>query len=455
MFGMGLTIVLGSLGMIFTTMLSPKEMPFEDKLGSSIQWGGPRYGNTFTCTLQGFLTTFGPFALLGYNITLCMYYASTIALQMNNVTIRKYVQPVVLGLPIVMGGFRAFPPLFQEMYNPGTTAIFGPQRTVIAPWCQYQPYPTGCKDDECIRGSSANFDYALKSLTWTMSIGFSITFVSLTLVICRVLYNERLLRRAVKCTKDDEPEKVFHMNTSGYDTGSRNSDDPDLEISERRARDAHLTNKVIIAQCFGYLANWVVGISFMLLTSASDEVRFSLMLVFLPGQGFFCMIIFVSHKVYNYWRLHREESICDVLGILFTESVQEPCFISRISIVEEELGHRRTLALYQSKVFQHPDLLQDASRKAFSDDDNDESDNSGFEDRSQKKDADLDIADIADLSGFSRSSMSDMIADDSRLSLSIGDDHAEKPKVCLSANAASRLDVERGGTSVPSDPRLK
>jgi len=115
------------------------------------------------------------------------------------------------------------------------------------------------------------------------------------------------------------------------------------------------------------------------------------------------MIIFVSHKVYNYWRLHREESICDVLEILFTENVQEPCFISRISIVEEELGHRRTLTLQQSKMRQ-PDLHQGASREAF--DDDDESENSGIEDRSQINDDDFDIANMADLSGFSHSNMS-------------------------------------------------
>ena len=357
-----------------------------------------------------------------------------------------------------MGGFRASPPLFQVMYNPGTTAIFGPQRTVIAPWCQNQPDPTWCKDDECIRGSSASFDYALKSLTWTMSIGFSVTFVSLKLVICRVLYNERLLRHAVKCTKDNELERKFHMNTSGYDTGRISLDDPDLETCERAVRDAHLTNKVITAQCFGYLGTWFLSISYVLLTTLPDEVQFVLMVILLAGQAFCNMIIFVSHKVYNFWRLHREESICDVLEVMFTvESVQEPCFISRISIVEEELGYRRTLTLQESKVFQHPDLLQDASREAF----NDESDNIGIEDRSQINDDDFDIADITDLSGVLPSSMSGgdtekfevgkngsqvidfdrgigNIEDFSRLSFSIDDSDVEKGK------------AEKGG-SVPSN----
>jgi hypothetical protein len=58
-------------------------------------------------------------------------------------------------------------------------------------------------------------------------------------------------------------------------------------------------------------------------------------LVFLPLQGFFNFIIFVSHKVYNFRRVRRDVSICQVISILFCTSAHDPCFISRISIVKQ------------------------------------------------------------------------------------------------------------------------
>jgi hypothetical protein len=58
-------------------------------------------------------------------------------------------------------------------------------------------------------------------------------------------------------------------------------------------------------------------------------------LVLLPLQGFFNFVIFLSHKVYNYRRVHKNESISHVLALLFCTSTSDPFFISRISVVKQ------------------------------------------------------------------------------------------------------------------------
>jgi len=51
-------------------------------------------------------------------------------------------------------------------------------------------------------------------------------------------------------------------------------------------------------------------------------------------QGFFNLLIFVSHKIYNYRRVHQDVSRCEVLWLLFRGSPTEPVILSRISIVQ-------------------------------------------------------------------------------------------------------------------------
>jgi hypothetical protein len=58
-------------------------------------------------------------------------------------------------------------------------------------------------------------------------------------------------------------------------------------------------------------------------------------LAFFPLHGFFNMIIFLSHKVYNYRRIHTKTTVGEAISLLFTTTVQEPCFVERISIVND------------------------------------------------------------------------------------------------------------------------
>lgn len=59
-------------------------------------------------------------------------------------------------------------------------------------------------------------------------------------------------------------------------------------------------------------------------------------LLLLPLQGFFNFFIFMIHKVHNYRRVNNAATIRDVVRLLFFSAAQEPCFLSRISIIQND-----------------------------------------------------------------------------------------------------------------------
>lgn len=69
--------------------------------------------------------------------------------------------------------------------------------------------------------------------------------------------------------------------------------------------------------------------------TSSAGVLFRLKLVFTPLQGFFNLLIFVAHKVYNYRRVHPSTKRRTILFMLFFAPTEEPVLISRLSLVLE------------------------------------------------------------------------------------------------------------------------
>jgi hypothetical protein len=313
MFGMSFGDIFGSIAMALTSLPMPSYMPKEEIFG--YKWVGARLGNTCTCNAQGFFATFGITVMFNYNAMLCVYYACSIAFAMKEKNIKKYVEPILHGLPFVIGLAISLPPLFTDMYNPGVSAHA---------WCGPLPYPDECTiyDVECIRGS-AKMKRVLTYLMLASVISvFVFILVSLALVVIKVIQTDRLMLQISKLYGDcgcTEMEAVLKR---------------------------HRHTKVVTIQAFSYITAFLVGVLPPLLLSVgaienSGQQRDGLadsfeklFLILLPLQGFFNFVIFVSHKVYNYHRVHRNVSICRILQLLFCSSAHEPFFISRISVVK-------------------------------------------------------------------------------------------------------------------------
>jgi len=454
MFAMSVFDIMGSLAMAFTSILMPKEMPLEEELGL-LSWPGARYGNTFTCNVQGFLATFGPTCMVGYNIGLCQYYAFAIAFRMKEENIRKYIQPFILIVPIFFGFALALPPLFYELYNPPSH--------LGAAWCIATTYPTiNCTDDTCIRGKQSVQEYGVTLVKATSGMGAILIFVSLALVVFTVYFRppenieisrgedqyglendnvcthadanavddvnagmdsipleENLdigsnttpslnVSRALSSSKSNqyltsadskhvhydlgalrtkpvgesinELDDIFYAVETSYSvngaayrhnrdraispTGRHYSDNQSkdagqndsspsieedsntsLETDEQREEARVRTEpKVVAMQAIAYLTAFALTIIWIVFLSkgSSDEEEivvvkmwaFKTSLFLFPLHGFFNLVIFLCHKVYNYRRMNANESICNVLKLLFSTPLQEPCFITRISMIE-------------------------------------------------------------------------------------------------------------------------
>jgi hypothetical protein len=111
--------------------------------------------------------------------------------------------------------------------------------------------------------------------------------------------------------------------------------------------EKHRNSKAVLVQACSYITAFLLGVTPPLLlsvgavdTSGKTQVTTvdqfeKITLIFLPLQGFFNFIIFVSFKVYNYRRVHPDVSIGRVIKLLFCTFSHEPLFISRISFVKQ------------------------------------------------------------------------------------------------------------------------
>jgi hypothetical protein len=322
MFGMSLADICGSIAMALTSLPMPSYMPKEEIFG--YHWDGTRLGNEYTCDAQGFFAFFGMGCMFNYNAMLCVYYACAIAFVMRESNIKKYVEPFLHGLPILLGLSFSVPPLFFDMYNPGISAYA---------WCGPVAYPDECvvyEGVECIRGNRKMREFMQIVIAVVIIYVFILIFFSLGMVIWKVIQTDRLISRLANMCRD---------------RGNGNM----LKVLEK-----HTNTKAVVIQAISYIFAFLLGVVPPLLlsvgavdTSGSSEESIKtadifekLTLVFLPLQGFFNFIIFVSFKVYNYRRVRRDVSISRVIAILFCSSAHDPCFISRISVVmkNEEYG---------------------------------------------------------------------------------------------------------------------
>lgn len=318
MFGMSIADILGSTAMALTSLPMPSYMPKEIEFG--YHWAGTRLGNTYTCNTQGFFASFGTVVMFFYTATLCIFYACSIAFKMRERNIRKYVEPIIHALPVLVGLSYAVPPLILEMYNPGITSYA---------WCAPLPYPDECvyQGIKCVRGSADAMNFVMTMLRCLIVSVFSIIIVSMVLIVWRVTSTERLLH------------KVTLAIYSKMDNCAN------LEGVLRR----HSFTKAVVYQASAYIFALLLGLLLPLIrtmnvVSATDESERGWdkivamdkgILVLLPVQGFFNLAIFVSHKVYNYRRAcNGSISICGVLRA----GTHEPVYISRISIVKRELS---------------------------------------------------------------------------------------------------------------------
>jgi hypothetical protein len=305
----------------------PNHMPKEEEFG--YRWTGSRLGNTHTCTAQGFFVTFGLTTTFAYNGSLCVYYACTIALAMKERNVKTYVEPILHVWAVAIGLLSSILPLFYDLYNPATSTFA---------WCAGLPYPEECayeKSIECLRGNAEAMGVLRQGLVVLIMFDFSLIAVTMIMVIVKAIKTNQFVEMVYKRLQARHDSAAWHQ-----------------EVNFRHHLVTRQSNvKATIIHASSYIIAFLIVLLIPLLIASDTfedpidmneselESRFQVdkaMLVLVPLQGFFNFFIFISLKIYNYRQTHNEARMFQAFIKVIKEPIQEPCYISRISIVNHD-----------------------------------------------------------------------------------------------------------------------
>jgi len=262
MFCMSVADILASTAIALTTLPMPRnDDPYwaENNYGSVLWSDQTKFGTTQTCAAQGFFSASGTIIMFGYNGMLCVYYACAIAFRMKEARIRKKIEPILLGFPLLVGLAPAIPSFMYGFYNLNNQDS----------WCTLLP----------LRKPSQQF--LLRNLLVCVGLFFVMILISFTLVFWRVAQNGRQLAQA----------------------DSRG----DIQIDER-LKAAHRNTRLITVQSLAYTGALLLTLLFPIarnILAVIDGFNDSdpnviwlsrMMWFFMPLQGFFNFSIFLWHK---------------------------------------------------------------------------------------------------------------------------------------------------------------
>jgi len=329
MFCMSVSDILASVAMALTTLPMPKDMIYTQFELTEI------HGNNATCSAQGFAFFVGANLTFGFNASLCVYYLASIRFKMSETRIRQKVEPflylgtVMVALPIGV----LF--IFTESYNP----------TPWDAWCTNIEVPWQCSfledsfdEYECVfNARKSRLARIFKFVTLAgFFFGFACVFGSIVLIAISVYSQERLLN----IYTDSVHRNRRVSGSSGYTS-------EDTNFASSRSR--HHFTKVALFQGLAYLSvfllcqsNVFISLIRLQLPTDYDALRSHKWeqiyhLVTRPLQGFFNLLVFVGHKVYNMRQARSGLTILQATRRVLTVR-EEPNFIfSQISLV---VSHR-------------------------------------------------------------------------------------------------------------------
>ena len=376
MFGMSIATLATEGASALTTLPMPSPGDYWTDINN---FQGTRMGNIQTCTAQGFFIAFGMFSLCGYNLGLCLYYLCAIGFRMTTDNMKKYVEPL-----IHTNGFLV--PL--AMFLPGT--LNGDYNTSFdLPTCQLVPRPWFCDSDEvnlnnvpCDRWGKHQIKVDTTSYlsfpTNLFTTSISVCFFLLSLVCCRVYHAERQMKLYMKSNKnknnqsnntdipgtqsindhrEQEEKQDEEDGSTGPQTKQQQHPSRDSTATSRRIwwngknisktemkRIQHQFNdtKVIALQAIFYLlilclslGSWIV-LSRSQQTHPSSIIFNSTLLFVTSAEGFYTLVIFMFHKVYNIKRSysHAHLSVWEAIIQIFKNGGTDDSFVmSRMHLI--------------------------------------------------------------------------------------------------------------------------
>jgi len=179
--------------------LGPLPLPVPEEGGGII----PGYGNTQTCTAQGFFIQLG-FCSFIYSHQLMLYFVLVIRYNVREAFMVTYIEPMLHAVPILYGVVTAFLGLSWQVFNSA-----GVQ-------CWVAGYPLGCEEDDseeaCIRGGNkvGIFGNWLVVFPFIFFVGF---FMLWTLVIAVTVYQRHRSRVSFMFGRGGTADASFRISS--------------------------------------------------------------------------------------------------------------------------------------------------------------------------------------------------------------------------------------------------
>eukprot|EP00557_Chaetoceros_sp_GSL56_P002954 CAMPEP_0176487464 /NCGR_PEP_ID=MMETSP0200_2-20121128/6148_1 /TAXON_ID=947934 /ORGANISM="Chaetoceros sp., Strain GSL56" /LENGTH=418 /DNA_ID=CAMNT_0017884299 /DNA_START=385 /DNA_END=1641 /DNA_ORIENTATION=+ len=343
--------MIGSAAICLTSIPMPKEASHDDS-DLTYDFEASRLGNQVSCEIQGFAIMLGLVTSFAYNGTLIIYYAYAIGLNWTDTRIRHWEPFLFHIVPVTLGLVMAIVPWLYHNYNPSGLGI---SCAMVVAQCKEEE-----EDDEAIHGCSSNkergnqhaFNSTMTILIVLVGILFLVMFISFAIILSNVgfstkkFHNENVfLVGERKHVNQRQHQQQQSQKMSMYSSSSSGTNE-DERINDTERYDACS----LLVQMVAYTIPLVLSFIFqgVIIVDHGYDGQHSfhgvltlLSLVFSSLQGFFNMMDFFGHKVYNYRRVFENTGILKSIYIILKSSDPDPILITGLSLVE--VSQRRIL----------------------------------------------------------------------------------------------------------------
>ena len=375
--------LLTSLAITLSTLPMPKDLVYDAFHDST------KYGNTTTCSLQGFLVYAGSIAGICSICILCFYYLCVLKFGFgDDGAMHKNSERISYILSVALSCIPGLVLWRNGLINPHP----------YEPYCFVGSYPYGCREDgaekKCVRGGFSEagrmciilLRYYLFSL---IIIGFftvvstMASIVSFTFVAERAILSKHdqtvsstknidngdhtrlsMLRKSSVASHKNSSEITPPRRTRGVSEEERSSDGVNQPLATGNDNAAHsavhsnakmgLTNynytssirnaqnnnssytKAVVTQAGMYILTFILTWFFYILAFIFPQGNTIAVLkaIFFPLKGFFNSAVFLYHKIHNLRQAYPEMSTLEAgHAVLFNGSRVPEIVISRIELV--------------------------------------------------------------------------------------------------------------------------
>jgi len=306
LFGLSIADIVSSIAMSTSSLLSPTDTPHH--------WIS--FGNTSTCTAQGFLFLVGSMASDLYITSLQLFFLCSIKYEMEPEGIQRRVEPFLHCIPILFAMTGGIVSLATQSIN------------ASGAWCFVESYPRGCTDDTdvtCIRGNHK------KLLKWIFGAAPAfITFMIMsiaTILIYRKVRNKEIssnrftFRASTVPSNSEQPnERRRSLPETIKSIGTTTRSFCGIISGCSIQNDTQKSHKMLNRSMQYYFA-YLLSHLFPLLANITKEslgrridILFILQNTFYPLQGFYNLLVF-THP--NYKKIRTSDNTKSALRAFY------------------------------------------------------------------------------------------------------------------------------------------